>query len=215
MSARKKTGNDGNRPMSANGSRSKRKASTGGGAGVQFLAEKVERWPIGKLRPNERNAKKHPLVQVRQIAKSIKEWGFTMPLVISEDGVIQAGEGRWLAAKHLEMTEVPVIVARGWSPTKLRAYVLADNKISENGSWDTELLASELTELRLDPSEYLSLTGFSDAQIKRLLPGDQRFGMGGVEPIFQVLIECENEAQQTRLLEQLRQEGQNCRALIQ
>jgi ParB-like chromosome segregation protein Spo0J len=191
------------------------KSGNGKGAGVQFLAEKVERWPIAKLRANERNAKKHPQAQIDQIANSIKEWGWTMPLVIAENGVIQAGEGRWLAAKHLGMLEVPVIVARGWSAAKLRAYVLADNKLSENGSWDQELLALELGALQQDGSEYLALTGFSEAQLQRLLPtGDQAGDVGNLESQFHVVIECGNEAQQLRLLKRFQQEGLTCRALV-
>jgi ParB-like chromosome segregation protein Spo0J len=194
MSARKKTGN----------------------GGVQFLAEKVERWPIAKLRANERNAKRHPQAQVEQIAKSIKAWGWTMPLVISQDGVIQAGEGRWLAAKHLGLTEVPVIVARGWSAAKLRAYVLADNKLSENGTWDTELLALELGALREDDAEFLALTGFSEAQLQRLLPtgGDQAGDVGNLDSQFSVIIQCQDETEQVRLLERFQSEGLVCRALV-
>jgi hypothetical protein len=203
MSARKKPGNGNDAGAGANG-------------GVQFLAEKVERWPIAKLSANERNAKRHPQGQVEQIAQSIKAWGWTMPLVISEAGVIQAGEGRWLAAKHLGLTEVPVIVARGWSAAKLRAYVLADNKLSENGTWDTELLALELGALQQDGSEYLGLTGFSEAQLQRLLPsgGDQTGSVGNLESQFAVVIECGNEAQQLRLLKRFQQEGLTCRALV-
>jgi ParB-like chromosome segregation protein Spo0J len=187
----------------------------GSGDGVQFLAEKVERWPIAKLRANERNAKRHPQAQVEQIAQSIKAWGWTMPLVIAENGVIQAGEGRWLAAKHLGMSEVPVIVARGWSAAKLRAYVLADNKLSENGTWDSELLALELGALQQDGGEYLALTGFSEAQLQRLLPsGDQAGDVGNLESQFAVVIECGNEAQQLRLLKRLQNEGLTCRALV-
>jgi ParB-like chromosome segregation protein Spo0J len=196
--------------------KARKKTDNGGNGGVQFLAEKVERWPIAKLRPNERNAKKHPQGQVEQIAKSIKAWGWTMPLVISADGVIQAGEGRWLAAKHLGLTEVPVIVARGWSAAKLRAYVLADNKLSENGTWDSELLALELGALREDDAEFLALTGFSEAQLQRLLPGadDQAGGSGNLDSQFHVVVQCQNEAEQTQLLKRFQDEGLTCRALV-
>jgi len=181
---------------------------------VELLAEKVERWPIAKLRPNKRNAKKHPQTQIEQIANAIREWGWTMPLVIAESGEIQAGEGRWLAAKTLGMPEVPVIVARGWPKAKLRAYVLADNKLSENASWDSELLALELGALQTDASQYLSLTGFSEAQLKRLLPRDLAPGVGDLESQFHVVIECRSEREQTRLLKRLQGEGLTCRALV-
>ena len=189
----------------------KRRGITHGG--IDFLAEQVERWPIAKVRANKRNAKKHPASQVQQIANSIKQWGWTMPLVIAESGELQAGEGRWLAAKQLGLSEVPVIVARGWSPAKLRAYVLADNKLSENGSWDAELLTMELGALQQQGFD-LALTGFSAAQIKRLLPRELAPDVNGVESQFQVVVECRSEAQQVRLLKKLQKEGLVCRALV-
>src|SRR5215831_17255101 len=149
-------------------------------AAPKFLAEKVERWPIAKLRANKRNAKKHPESQVEQIAKAIETWGWTMPIVVAENGQIQAGEGRWRAAKHLGMTEVPVLVARGWDAAKLRAYVLADNKLAENATWDSDPLGIELKELGLAGFD-LALTGFSEMQIQRLLPRSDRAEGNGAE----------------------------------
>ena len=87
----------------------------------------------------------HPETQVAQIAASIQEWGFTMPVLIDEHGMIIAGHGRVLAAQRLGFTEIPCITARGWSEAKKRAYVIADNKLTENGGWNSEVLAFELT----------------------------------------------------------------------
>ena len=104
-------------------------------------ADKVEKWKIAKLIPYARNARIHSDEQIGQIAASIKEWGWTTPVLVDERGGIIAGHGRTLAAQKLGMTEVPVMVAKGWSETKKRAYVLADNKLALNAGWNNEKLA--------------------------------------------------------------------------
>src|SRR4051812_27621674 len=93
-------------------------------------ADQIERWPIAKLIPNARNARTHSAEQVDQIAASIREWGWTNPVLVSEDGTIIAGHGRVLGARRLGLTEVPVMVARGWSKAQIRAYALADNRLA-------------------------------------------------------------------------------------
>jgi len=95
---------------------------------------------IETLIPYARNSRTHSDEQVAQIAASIKEWGFTTPVLVDEDGGIIAGHGRTLAARKLGMTEVPVLVARGWTDAQKRAYVIADNKLALNAGWDNELL---------------------------------------------------------------------------
>lgn len=132
-------------------------------------ADKVERWPIEKLVPYARNARTHADEQVSQIAASIKEWGWTTPVLVDETGGIIAGHGRTLAAQRLKMTEVPVMVAKGWSDAKKRAYVIADNKLALNAGWDNEMLALELGELQGMDFD-LDLTGFSAEEIAALIP---------------------------------------------
>jgi ParB-like nuclease domain len=110
-------------------------------------ADKVERRPLASLVPYARNARIHTPEQIRQIAASMREWGFTNPVLIDEAGQIIAGHGRVLAAQELGLTEVPVMVARGWTEAQKRAYVIADNKLALNATWDDELLAAELTDL--------------------------------------------------------------------
>lgn len=132
-------------------------------------ADKVERWKIEKLVPYARNARTHSDEQVGQIAASIKEWGWTTPILVDEDGSIIAGHGRTLAAHRLQMTEVPVMVAKGWSDAKKRAYVLADNKLAMNAGWDNEMLALELGEIG-DLGFDLDLTGFTADEIAALTP---------------------------------------------
>jgi ParB-like chromosome segregation protein Spo0J len=103
---------------------------------------------VAALVPFTRNARTHSDEQVAQIAASIREWGWTMPVLVDEAGTIIAGHGRVLAAQRLGLPEVPVMVAAGWSEAKRRAYVIADNKLALNAGWDEELLRLELGELK-------------------------------------------------------------------
>jgi ParB-like chromosome segregation protein Spo0J len=135
---------------------------------VRVLAEAVEKWPVDDLIPYARNAKKHPPEQVAQLAASMREFGFTIPILVAEDGTIVAGHGRVLAAKELGLAEVPVIIARGWTDEQRRAYTLADNKLAESGEWDDELLKIELGELR-DEGFAVDLIGFDADEIEKLL----------------------------------------------
>jgi DNA modification methylase len=132
-------------------------------------ADKVEKWAIDKLIPYARNSRTHSDEQVAQIAASIKEWGWTTPVLVDEDGGIIAGHGRTLAAQRLKMTEVPVMVAKGWSDAKKRAYVLADNKLALNAGWDNEMLMLEMADLK-DAGYDLGLTGFSLNELNDLNP---------------------------------------------
>jgi len=132
-------------------------------------ADKVERWSIDKLFPYARNSRTHSDAQVAQIAASIKEWGWMTPVLVDETGSIIAGHGRTLAAQRLQMTEVPVMVAKGWSDAKKRAYIIADNKLAMNAGWDNEMLALELGELQGMDFD-LDLTGFTADEIAALMP---------------------------------------------
>jgi DNA modification methylase len=131
-------------------------------------ADKVEQWPIDKLVPYARNSRTHSDAQVDQIAASIREWGWTTPVLVDEVGGIIAGHGRVMAAKKLGVALVPVVVAAGWSDAKKRAYVIADNKLALNAGWDNTMLALELGELG-DLGFDVGLTGFSDEEIKDLM----------------------------------------------
>jgi DNA modification methylase len=132
-------------------------------------ADEIERWSLDKLTPYARNSRTHSDEQVAQLAASIREWGWTTPVLADEDGGIIAGHGRVLAARQLGMVEVPVVVARGWSDAKRRAYVIADNKLALNAGWDSELLALELGELG-ELGFDLELTGFDGDELAALTP---------------------------------------------
>jgi DNA modification methylase len=151
----------------------------------------VERRPLASLIAYARNARLHSEAQVAQIAASIVQWGWTMPVLIDERGEIIAGHGRALAAAHLGLTDIPVMVARGWTEEQKRAYVIADNKLTLNASWDESLLKLELADLR-EVGFDLGLTGFSSDELGALWAGPapstagnlaERFGV----PPFSVL----------------------------
>jgi hypothetical protein len=125
---------------------------------------RIEMMPVESLKPYARNARTHSRRQVQQIADSIKRFGFTNPILISDDGEIVAGHGRVLAAKDLGLLEVPTLKLSHLSADERRAYVLADNKLAENAGWDTETLAIELQAL-VDINFDVTLTGFSLAEI--------------------------------------------------
>jgi ParB-like chromosome segregation protein Spo0J len=173
----------------------------------------VEHRDITTLVPYARNARLHDDAHVAQIAASIREWGWTIPVLIDEHDGIVAGHGRVLAAHKLGITSVPVLVARGWTEEKKRAYILADNKLALNAKWDREMLVGELSDLR-DVYD-LSLVGFSERELKGLIgdvsldPAEQLSGLA-----YHVIIDCDGEDSQRELLERLQGEGLTCRALI-
>lgn len=147
-------------------------------------ASKVEMWSVDDLVPYARNARTHPPEQIRQIAKSMQRFGFTIPMLIDPAGTIIAGHGRLLAAKSLGFEEVPVMVARGWSEEDRRLYTLADNRLAETSEWDPDTLRLELDELRADVGfELLADFGFSDKEIADLIPSALReAGAGLTDP---------------------------------
>ena len=129
---------------------------------------KIEMKATAVLRPYAGNARTHSKKQVRQIADSITRFGFTNPVLVSDELEIIAGHGRVLAAKLLGMLEVPVARLSHLTATERRAYVLTDNKTALNAGWDTEILAIELQAL-IDVDFELSLTGFSLAEADLVL----------------------------------------------
>ncbi|MCB1483924.1 MAG: ParB N-terminal domain-containing protein [Hyphomicrobiaceae bacterium] len=120
--------------------------------------------PATSLRPYARNARTHSKTQVKQIADSIKRFGFTNPVLISDEGEIIAGHGRVEAAQLLGMEKVPTLRLSHLTPEERRAYVIADNKLALNAGWDIEILGHELEAL-IDLDFDVSLTGFSAAEI--------------------------------------------------
>lgn len=125
---------------------------------------------VAALVPYARNARTHTRAQVDQIAASIREWGWTVPILVDETGMILAGHGRVLAAQKLGVAEVPAMTAQGWSAEQKRAYVLADNQLALNAAWDGELLAAEVSELKASGFD-LGLVGFSSSELRAIAGG--------------------------------------------
>lgn len=135
---------------------------------IATMAERIELWPVGRLQPYAKNARTHSDEQVDQIAASMREFGFTNPILVdSADGII-AGHGRLMAAKRLGLATVPVIVLDHLTDAQRRAYILADNKLALNAGWDNDLLAQELEQLHAEGFD-LELTGFSDDELAELI----------------------------------------------
>jgi hypothetical protein len=125
---------------------------------------KIEQIKTSALIPYARNSRTHSEAQVAQIAGSIREFGFTNPVLIDADNGIIAGHGRIMAAQKLGLAEVPCIRLDHLNETQRKAYIIADNKLALNSGWDEDMLALELGELK-DLDFDLSLTGFSDDEL--------------------------------------------------
>jgi ParB-like chromosome segregation protein Spo0J len=132
----------------------------------------IERMPIERLIPRVNNPRTHSAEQVAQIAASIREWGWTNPVLVDGEYSILAGHARVLAARKLGMTEVPVIVLRHLSDEQRRALVIADNALALNAGWDEDLLRVELAILH-EEDYNLDLVGFDDVELQRLLEAQE------------------------------------------
>jgi site-specific DNA-methyltransferase (adenine-specific) len=131
----------------------------------------IESLPVSDLIPYARNSRTHSDEQVTQIAASIREFGFTNPVLIDSNGTIIAGHGRVMAAKKVGLTEVPCLRLQHLSPSQIRAYVIADNKLALNAGWDDEMLKAELLTLQ-EEGFNTDLTGFSDDELNALLSSE-------------------------------------------
>lgn len=145
------------------------------------LPQKLDLMQVERLIPYARNARTHSETQVAQIAASIREFGFTNPVLISDDGDIIAGHGRVLAARQLGMEAVPCIALSHLSEDQRRAYVIADNKLALNAGWDEELLRLELRGLEVAGFD-LALTGFEKSELDALFLGGDDVDEQGLAP---------------------------------
>lgn len=163
------------------------------------MSNKETSWPATKITlkktstliPYARNSRVHTEEQVSQIAASIQEWGFTIPILIDEENTLIAGHGRLLAAQKLELEQVPTMTATGWSDAQKRAYVIADNKLTENSTWDEELLKVEIKQLEFDNYNIENL-GFGMDELATLFL-DKDFGETDAFEEWQDMPEYDNE----------------------
>src|ERR1022692_3257736 len=151
--------------------------------------------PVSDLKSNPRNARTHTKYQVRQIANSITEFGFTNPVLLDHNNTIIAGHGRVAAAKLLGMSSAPTIRLENLSSDQIRAYVIADNRLAEKAGWDQAILAIELQHLMTVESGFdVTITGFEIPEIDLLLatendkpdPDDTFQVAEAVQPVTQV-----------------------------
>lgn len=174
--------------------------------------------PLKALIPYARNARTHSTTQVAQIAASIKEFGWTQPVLIDGDNGIVAGHGRVMAAETLGIETVPCIELKHLTEAQKRAYVIADNKIALNSDWDMDVLSAELNDLKA--LEFpIDLTGFFDGNVASMTAQVEKMA-SQAEPqlaaglTFSVIVEVADEAAQAGLLERLEKEGFKCRLLM-
>lgn len=151
---------------------------------------KIEYKKVEDLAPYELNSRTHSEDQVVQIANSIKEFGFTNPILLDGDNGILAGHGRLAASKLLELKEVPTIQLSGLTADQKRAYVIADNKIALNADWDTDILKLEITDL-MDAKYDVSLVGFNDKEILKLFDDEKDTVVGEIK-FSEELLESHN-----------------------
>lgn len=201
-------------------------------------ATEIEQWPLRKLKPYKRNAKKHPPEQIRLLAAILQKHGFDQPIVVDAKGVIIKGHGRWLAARELNMEMVPVIV-RDLPPAAAAEARIADNRVSEFG-WDFDQLVADVVgnlPAGFDPD----ITGWSleqlglavdpnTGEIERVEaphtgddgepPATPGSSDGALDPSaefksqYGVIVICESEEQQREVFEALQADGHKCRVVV-
>lgn len=133
-------------------------------------ADETQRWPLERLKPYANNPRLHSEADLGQIAASIRKWGWTMPVLVDEDGELICGHARVGAAVILELKEIPVIVAKGWTEEEKRGYRIADNQLATRANWDPDLLRDELQALNFAAFD-LGLTGFEPDRLETILAG--------------------------------------------
>lgn len=166
--------------------------------------------PIKELKPYKKNAKKHPKEQVEQIANSIKEFGFTQPVLIDKHNNVVAGHGRVLGAKKAGLKEVPTLCLDDLTEEQIKAYRLADNKLNES-EWDLSLLDEEVSMLSDDID--MSLFGF-DVGLSEETEKKNKKVEFEIKKQNKVIVECISEKQAEDLYNRLVEEGYQCQKRI-
>lgn len=172
---------------------------------------KIEYVATDDLIPYIHNSRTHSESQIKQIASSIREFGFTNPILIDDQGTIIAGHGRVMAAKVLQLDKVPTITLGALSDAQRKAYVIADNKLALNAGWDTEVLLAEIESLQ-DLNFDTQLLGFSADELAEMLNIEEKpLKEESYAEIFNIIVECDDEMEQEKIFNQLESEGYKCR----
>ena len=189
-------------------------------ATAPHLPDQIEHLPTDTLVPYARNSRTHSPEQVAQIAASIREFGFTNPLLIDANNTLIAGHGRVMAAQSIGLATVPAIRLAHLTDAQRRAYVIADNKLAENAGWDMATLAREVEDLSGEDYS-LDLLGFTTAELEGLLgqeppPPEPAAPSPGIvyQEKYAVLVDCKDEADQQRIFEKLTAGGMACKVLV-
>ena len=146
---------------------------------MDIRTRQIEYLPVGALNPDPRNPRRHSKAQIRQIARSIKHFGFNVPILVDRANMVIAGHGRLEAARQLGFAEVPTIRLDHLTEAQARAFAIADNRLTENSTWDDKLLGQVFQELSVQNLDFdLQVTGFAsaeiDLQIEGLADGDDQ-----------------------------------------
>lgn len=175
---------------------------------------KMELVNIDKLVPYVNNSRTHSPEQINKIRSSLREFGFVSPIIIDKDYGIIAGHGRVLAAQAEGIDKVPCVFAEHLSETQKRAYIIADNRMALDAGWDSDILKLELAQLEIEDFD-ISLTGFDNFEIDKMLDDltEEREDKELPKASYELIIECENEADLQHKYEILTSEGYSCRVL--
>lgn len=172
---------------------------------------------IDEIKPYEKNPRKNDHA-VKYVAKSIEEFGFKVPIVIDKDGVIVAGHTRWKAAKTIGIEEVPCVVADDLTDKQIKAFRLADNKVSEKADWDFELMNEELAELiDFDMGDFGFYDSFNEDEFDHLFESQAKTPEESKkeeeteeESGWAVVIRAESEDEALEILEEVKNLGYEC-----
>jgi ParB-like chromosome segregation protein Spo0J len=180
--------------------------------GVAVAPMKIESWPLARIKPYPRNPRKNDAA-VDAVAASIRQFGFRQPIVVDKSGVIIVGHTRLKAAQKLGLTHAPVHVAADLSPAQIKALRIADNQTATLSDWADDLLPLELADLAGMDFD-MSLLGFDADELKKLIdpPEPEKLTLAGEKWV--VLVNCTDEADQTKFLEEMNAAGRECRALV-
>lgn len=186
------------------------------------VARSITQQAVEALLPYARNSRTHSEEQLSQLAASIREFGFTNPVLVDGAGGIIAGHGRVMAAKLAGLLEVPTVDVGWMTEAQRRAYVIADNQLALNAGWDEALLTAELGELSTAGFD-LALIGFDAGELEKLLGFDDGAGEDEEEKTdpginyvekFAIVVDCAGEADQQAAFDRLTALGYKCKVLV-
>jgi len=165
------------------------------------------------LVPYENNSRTHSQQQVDQIKRSMREFGFTNPILIDEHNGIIAGHGRLQAAQELDIKLVPTITLKGLTEAQRKAYVIADNQLALNAGWDFDALNVEINNLDLLNFD-LNILGFNDQELANIIDGLEKIAPELKEEsysqIFNLVVSCSDETEQEKIYNELTAKGYKC-----